>query len=149
MTDDFEKKLDGLKEPGLRAVDAQDAALVEALNDFKSSIHAWSEAAYHRPRSLSRGVRRRSWRLAVSWALGCVLVVGSVSGGFFELQHRQHLARSAALQRAVEQQKQLREQQAREEDEEDLLAKVDSDVSRQVPSALEPLAQMMTEEVTK
>jgi hypothetical protein len=30
----------------------------------------------------------------------------------------------------------------REEDE-DLLAKVDSDVSRQVPSSMEPLAQLM------
>ena len=37
------------------------------------------------------------------------------------------------------------QQQARQE-EEDLLAKVDSDVSRAVPSAMEPLAQLMAED---
>ena len=36
-----------------------------------------------------------------------------------------------------------------ERDEEDLLAKVDSDVSREVPSAMEPLAQMMSDDDTK
>jgi hypothetical protein len=142
-------KRDGLKAPGLQAADAQDAELEEALKDFKSSIHAWSEAAYNRPRSLTQNVRRRSWRLAAGWALGCLLVAGSVSGGLFEREHRLELARIAAAQRVAEQEKQLREQQAREVDEEDLLAKVDSDVSRQVPNALEPLAQMMTEDETK
>jgi len=41
-----------------------------------------------------------------------------------------------------------RELQARE-DEEELLAKVDSDVSRVVPSAMEPLAQLMAEDGTR
>jgi hypothetical protein len=150
---DGNNKTGGLQEPGVRRVDVQDmdwdVELEEALKDFKSSIHAWSKAAYHRPRTLSGDVRRRSWRLAAGWALGCLLVAGSVSGGMFERQHRLELARIAAAQQEVEQQKQLREQQAREEDEEDLLAKVDSDVSREVPSAMEPLAQMMTEDETK
>jgi hypothetical protein len=145
----FDDKPDGLKEPELPAVEARDAELDEALKNFKASIHAWSDAAYSRPRTLPKEVRRRSWRLAAGWAMGCLLVAGSVSGGLFERQHRLELARVAAAQRAAEQQKQLREQQAREEDEEDLLAKVDSDVSRQVPSALEPLAQMMADDETK
>jgi hypothetical protein len=145
----FDDKPDGLKEPELPAVEARDAELDEALKNFKASIHAWSDAAYSRPRTLPQEVRRRSWRLAAGWAMGCLLVAGSVSGGLFERQHRLELARVAAAQRAAEQQKQLREQQAREEDEEDLLAKVDSDVSRQVPSALEPLAQMMADDETK
>jgi hypothetical protein len=34
-------------------------------------------------------------------------------------------------------------------DDEDLLAKVDSDVSRQVPRAMEPLAQLMVEDETQ
>jgi hypothetical protein len=42
---------------------------------------------------------------------------------------------------------QQRNQQARQEDE-DLLAKVDSDVSREVPAAMEPLAQIMAEDET-
>ena len=38
-------------------------------------------------------------------------------------------------------------QQAKQEDE-DLLAKVDRDVSREVPAAMEPLAQLMVEDET-
>jgi hypothetical protein len=34
-------------------------------------------------------------------------------------------------------------------EEEDLLAQVDSDVSREVPSAMEPLAQLMAEDESK
>jgi hypothetical protein len=43
---------------------------------------------------------------------------------------------------AARQQKLADEQRALKENE-DLLAQVDSDVSRQVPSAMEPLAQLM------
>ena len=49
-----------------------------------------------------------------------------------------------AAVREAEHQRQVAEQRAREE--EDLLAKVDSDVSREVPSAMEPLAQLMAED---
>jgi hypothetical protein len=129
-----------------RAVDAEDLELEQALKNFKSSVHEWSDAAYSRRRVWTREVRRRSWRLVLSWALGCALVVGSVSGGLVERHHRVELARIAAEQQAAEQQKQLREQQARAQvSDEALLADVDSDVSRQVPSAMEPLAQMMDE----
>ena len=48
----------------------------------------------------------------------------------------------------AEQQRLVAAEQAREE-EEDLLSKVDSDVSREVPSAMEPLAQLMAEDETK
>jgi len=91
-------------------------------------------------------VRRRSWRLATGWALGCALIAGSLSGGFYEHHHRQELARIAAV-RAAEQQKLAAEQHAREEEEE--LAKVDSDVSREVPSAMEPLVQLMEEDESR
>jgi len=148
--DKFDDKADGLKKlPGLQAVNAQDVEFEEALKDFRASIHAWSDAAYNRPRTLAQEVTHRSWRLAAGWASGCVLVAGSVSGGLFERQHRAELARFAAAQHEVHRQKELRDQLAREVDEEDLLAKVDSDVSRQVPSAMEPLAQMMAEDETK
>jgi len=150
---------DGLNGLGGRAElhvdDAQDLELPdlelkEALKDFRSSVHAWSDAAYNRPRSVVRPARRRSWGLAASWAMGCLLVAGSVSGGLFERQHRIEMARIAAAQRAAEQEKQLRDEGARAKvTDEDLLADVDSAVSRQVPSAMEPLAQMMTEDETK
>jgi hypothetical protein len=143
MMKKFDDEANGLKE---RAVDAEDLELEQALKNFKSSVHAWSDAAYSRPRAWSREVRRRSWRLAVGWALGCALVVGSVGGGLLQRHHRLAVAQIALQQRMAEQQKQLREQQARAQvSDEVLLADVDSDVARQVPSALEPLAQMMDE----
>lgn len=125
---------------------ADDAELQEALKDFKSSVHAWSEAAYHRPRTLAQQVKRRSWRLALGWAMGCMLVAGSASGLLHERHQRQEMVRIAAAQHEAEQQKQLLEQQARAKvSDEVLLAGVDSDISRQVPSAMEPLAQLMDE----
>jgi hypothetical protein len=53
----------------------------------------------------------------------------------------------AAAARAAEQQRVIAEQRAKEE--EDLLANVDSDVSREVPSAMEPLAQLMSDDESK
>ena len=79
MTDRFDEKANGIKEHVLETQD-QDVELEQALKHFKSSVHAWSEAEYSRPRTWTREVRHRSWRLALGWALGCALVVGSVSG---------------------------------------------------------------------
>lgn len=124
---------------------AEDAALEQALRDFRSSVHSWSEAVYNQPRQTGSVVRQGSWRVAAGWALGCVLAAGSVAGGVYERHHRQEVARIAAAAQAARQQKLAAEQQARKENE-DLLAKVDSDVSRAVPSAMEPLAQLMTED---
>jgi hypothetical protein len=56
------------------------------------------------------------------------------------------MARVAAAQQA-ERQRAAAEQRAREE--EDLMARVDSDISREVPIAMEPLAQLMAEDETK
>ncbi len=142
----FDEETNGLKETAVNALDVeQDVELQQALKHFKSSVHAWSDAMYSRPRIATHEVRVRSWRLAAGWALGCVLVAGSVSGGLIERHHRQEVARIAAEQRAAEQLRQLRLQQAAMVSDEVLLADVDSDVSRQVPSAMEPLAQMMDE----
>ena len=139
----FDDEANGLDE---RAVEAKDLELEQALKNFKNSVHAWSNEVYSRPRPGTREVRQRSWRLGLSWALGCTLLGVTVSGGLLERHHRSEVARIAAEQHAAEQQKQLREQQARAQvSDEALLADVDSDVSRQVPSALEPLAQMMDE----
>jgi uncharacterized protein HemX len=126
--------------------------LDEALRDFRLSIHAWSEAAFsHQRTAVAPVATRKVWRLAVGWALGCVLVAGGASAGLW--QHQQREIRNAAA-RVAEQQRlqerlvaQQRSQQARQEDE-DLLAKVDRDVSRKVPLAMEPLAQLMAEDET-
>ena len=149
MTDSFEAQANGQKEQVLPARDP-DFELEQALKDFKSSIYAWSEAELSRPRMWTREVRHRSWRLALGWAMGSVLVVGSVSGGLLERQHKLEVARMAAQQQAAERQKQLLEQRATVAvTDESLLAGVDSDVSREVPSAMEPLAQMMSYDESK
>jgi len=127
---------------------AQDAALAQALANFKASVHAWSDAELSRPRTAATAVWQRSWRLAAGWALGCALVAGSVGGGIYERHQRDEAARVAATARAAEARRMLAAEQAKQE-EEDLLAKVDSDVSREVPSAMEPLAQLMAEDETK
>ena len=150
----FEKKAGGASEvSGVGGVSkfTDEAALGvevdEAIRDFRLSVHAWSEAAYSRPRTApAAAVRRHLWRLASAWALGCVLVIGGVStGGVYE--HHQREVRIAAA-RAAEQQRQAAQERARQE-EEDLLAKVDSDVSREVPSAMEPLAKLMAGDETQ
>jgi hypothetical protein len=120
-----------------------DAETLQALAHFRQSVHAWSDAEMSRPRASQMALRRTSWRLAAGWALGCALVAGMGSGALYERHHQAELAKIAA-QREAEHQRQLAAQQAK--DEEDLLARVDSDVSKEVPNAMEPLAQLMAED---
>ncbi len=125
---------------------AQDAQLNEALKNFRLTVHAWSEAEISRPRAVHMTVRRRNWRLAAGWALGCALIAGGVSAGVHERSLKIEQAKIKA-QHDAEVRQQLAAAEAREE--EDLLAKVDSDVSREVPAAMEPLAQLMAEDGTR
>jgi ribosomal protein S25 len=147
------------------AGDTGDPVLSEALKHFKASVDAWSEAAYSRPRMIERTLGH-SWRLAAGWALGCVLAAGSLAGGVFEHQHRQELAKIASMkaaqkaaherllaaQAAAAAQEALEDKTSNERSnaatsktnaDENLLATVDSDVSQEVPVAMEPLAQLM------
>lgn len=127
----------------------QEAKLEQALTDFRASVHAWSDAAYSRPRTLEMTLRRRRWRLAAGWALGCALAAGGVTGGVIEHQRQQEAARIAmAQQRAREQQRAAAREHARQEDR-SLMAKVDSDTSQEVPDAMEPLAQLMEDSGTQ
>jgi hypothetical protein len=124
----------------------QESELRESLSHFKASVDAWSEAMISRPRTAREVIVRRSWRFAAGWTLGCALLAGSISGGVYEQRQKQEQARVAAA-REAEHQRQLAAERAREE--EDLLAKVDSDISRQVPDAMEPLASLMAEDESK
>jgi hypothetical protein len=154
------------------AGEMEDPVLAEALRHFKDSVNAWSEASYSRPRSApSMGVR--GWRLAATWALGCLLAFGCVAGGVYGRFHSQNLTRNAVL-KAAEQKAALErlarveklaatekalEQQAAiggsdaatstVDQNEDLLATLDTDVSREVPAAMEPLAQLMDDSGAK
>ncbi len=124
-----------MQDPGMEPM------LGRALGNFRQSVHAWSEAVYSRPRSMPRVTAHRSWRLAAGWALGCVLAMGSLAGGLYERHHRHVIAKIKADQETRQQQ--LATERSASIADEDLLADVDSDVSRAVPAAMEPLAQLM------
>jgi hypothetical protein len=104
-----------------------DQEMEQVLRDFRLSVHAWSDAVYQRPRLVEVAPRRMAWRSAAAWALGSVLVISGAGGGLLEHQYQKEQARIAAVREAEAE-----------------LAKVDNDVSREVPNALEPLAQLMT-----
>jgi hypothetical protein len=147
------------------AGEIDDPVLAGALENFKASVDAWSEFAYSQPRT-AIWTARHTWRLAATWALGWMLAAGSLADGLYERHHREELARIAAMKAA--EQKVALERRAAEQpaaakivtkrqptavkraanENEDLLATVDSDVSRQVPAAMEPLAQMMVDNGT-
>lgn len=119
----------------------QDPVLNAALRSFRQSVHAWSEAEFARPRTVAAQPRvRRPWAI-VSCTLGVVLAAGIAVTSIHERDLHIQQARLAAAQRQAEQQRELAAQRAKES--QDLLANVDRDVSREVPSALEPLAQLM------
>jgi hypothetical protein len=129
-----------------RAVSStEDANLEAVLADFRTSVHAWSEATYrNRPIVFSPVSRRILGQRSLAWTLSVAVVAGIASAGAYEY-HQRDLVRQAAVQREAEHQRQLAlEQHAREVD--DLLAMVDSDLSREVPSAMEPLASLMADD---
>jgi len=145
-------QLDTLDEFG-----ATDAVFAQALADFRASVTAWSEAESGRTQRVSAMARRPPLRLAAGWALAVALVVGSVvcgkmANGVYVRHRLAEMGRNAAAgqrRQATEPQARVRNveqdsQPDRADDEDALLAKVDSDVSRQVPSAMDPLAQLMT-----
>lgn len=139
---DGRKALEEPLEPELR----------EALGNFKASVTAWSETMMSRPREV-KAPPRTNWGLVAKLALGCVVFAGTVSGGMYQNHRQQDIAKAeatAAAARAAEQQRELAAQATAKEQSaqspEDLMAKVDSDISREVPSALEPLASLMTDE---
>jgi hypothetical protein len=118
-----------------------DRELDQALEDFRLSVHVWSEATYSRPRTAAVAPPRGSWRLAAAWTLGCMLAAGSLVGGLYEHEHGRELAKVAAM-RAARQRQLAAVQRARMEDA-NFMVTVDQDVSQEVPSAMEPLAQLM------
>jgi len=130
------------------AGNTENAKLEAVLADFRASVHAWSEATYrNRPMVHSPVSRRTLGQWSLAWSLSLAVVAGVASTGAYEY-HQRDLAHRATVQREAEHQRQLDlEQHAREVDE--LLAKVDSDLSREVPSAMEPLASLMADDNTQ
>ena len=127
--------------------EAMGPELREALGDFKLSVEAWSEAMMSRPRE-AKTPARTSWAAGNKWALGCVVFAGTVSSALYQ-NHKQVEATRIEAARVAEQQRATEAAKLAKVDEEDLMADVDNDVARQVPSALEPMATLMAEEETK
>lgn len=131
--------------------EALEPELREALGNFKSSVTAWSEAMMSRPREV-KARARTNWGRVAKWALGCAVFAGTVSGGVYQNHRLEETAKAeaaAAAAQAAQHQREMAAQAAREQSAEDLMAKVDSDIAREVPSALEPLASLMTDDETK
>ncbi len=127
------------------SVEVVEAGLEDVLRNFRSSVHAWSQAEFTRPRAIVLAQHHRIWRSATAWALGCVLASGSMSIGLYQHQHREQLARIAAQRAAQERQMAAAQAAAQRIEDGKLMAAVDKDVSQEVPSAMEPLAQLMDE----
>ena len=123
-----------------------DPNLRDVLLEFKASVHAWSDAAY----SAARTAPTRpaiAWRRTLAWALSLVLASGALSGAVYERHHQQVLAQQQHQRELqLQHQQQMAAQQQHASEAEDLMAKIDSDVAREVPTAMEPLAQMMTDD---
>ena len=142
-----------------------DPVLKQAFGDFKASVHAWSEAEFARPRAAhakAHGLRR--W--ALGWSVAGLLLAGGVSGVVM-LGHRGHQgpatatvngAQSPAQRTPEPLQKTVTQEGARtasasaaaqvDPQEEELMASVDSAVSRTIPSAMDPLVDLGTESGT-
>ena len=118
--------------------------LREALGDFKLSVDAWSEAMISRPREV-KAPDRANWSAVTKWALGCAVFAGTVSSGVYQ-NHKQVEAAKVEAARIAEQQREMEAARVAKVNEEDLMANIDSDVARQVPSALQPLASLMTDD---
>ena len=126
----------------------EDPMLSEALSNFRSSVHAWSDAAFHHARPAAASLPHRlAWRRSIAWALGIVMTAGLAGSGLYE-RHHQQVEAQRAHELEMQRQKVLAAKRAEEEAQkvEDLLARVDTDVSREVPAAMEPLAQLMTDD---
>lgn len=135
---------------------AIESELKETLDGFRENVQAWSEVAGWQPRK-ERGHAPLHWRRALGWALGGVVVVVGAGG---LLRMRRPVGSTVSAPQIAMSERTTETEEARPESQsaetprlmrverapevahaEDLLAKVDSDVSRQIPEALEPLAQ--------
>lgn len=146
-------------EPRVDEFEMLDAELKQTLGDFKSSVHAWSEAEFLRPRTEHATVSHRGLKLALGWSLAGMLLAAGMTGVVYRAYERQPDRQAAITPKTVPAQATPQQKAAPEPDEarkrepiarraasqapeEDLLASVDSAVSRTVPSAMDPLLYM-------
>ena len=154
---------------------AEEAGLEAVLGDLKRSVDKWSEAAYQRPRPIVVHSGSWSWRLTGGGVACGMLLAGILTASLnqphhdtaafvtapvtqperpvVEVQENEPQAATPELKKIPSALTEVREVRrmvaAKPVEEEDLLAKVDSEVARQVPSAMEPLARLMAEDETR
>jgi hypothetical protein len=87
--------------------------------------------------------------MVAGWAMGCVLVLGVGSAGVYEHGRRVETAREQAKLAAQQEAQRKLAVQNSALDEDALLLHVDSDVARQVPAAMDPLAGLVDVEESK
>ncbi|MGA8741880.1 MAG: hypothetical protein WB561_11910 [Terracidiphilus sp.] len=131
--------------PQAESLETLEPELREALGNFKASVNSWSSAMISRPREV-QAPSGTNWSAVTKWALACVVFVTTLSGGVYQNHRQQEAAKAEAARVAEQQQREMAATQLAKENEQDLMANVDSDVAREVPSALEPLASLMTED---
>ncbi len=119
-----------------------DPVLRQALGDFKASVHAWSDAERSRPRTL-RAISLHRSRVLVGWGLAAALLAATAAGGAYE--HRQIRRAQQAMEQRMEQERAAERVRLQAQQEEELFASMDTAVSREVPSAMEPLAVLATD----
>jgi hypothetical protein len=126
--------------------DRNDAVLDAALRDFRASVHGWSDAAYNRPRPVMASTpQRTAWRRSAAWVLSLTLSFGVAGTAVYEHHHNAVIAlEQQQRQKELERQRAMAEQ--RDKEAEELMANIDTDVSREVPAAMEPLAALMTDD---
>lgn len=158
------------RESGMPAMDAE---MRQALGHFREAMTAWGDAAYSRPRTMSARATHLVWRRVLGWTLGCVLVTLAAGGVLMQQRRNSELASHPATQQknaAAPQAAQIAAptaasvapqagletgsaqasaQKSGDAQGEELLAQVDSDVAREVPDAMEPLAQLLAEDASQ
>jgi predicted outer membrane lipoprotein len=126
------------------SAEVEDPMLQSALNDFRASVHAWSDAASNRTRLAVSPASRFAWRRSVAWVLSLLLSFGILGAAAYQHHHHDVLARQAQQRETERQQALAAAQHARETEE--LMGNIDTDVSREVPAAMDPLAALMTDD---
>lgn len=144
-----------------------DPELEAVLKELRANVHAWSAATYEsryertdrtRARVLSQVPHRTLWHRSLVWALSIILTAGIVTAGVYQYRQKEQ-TRQAAIERELEHQRQAKQQVSQQagvtpgqaapqsgRDVDELLARVDRDVARETPSAMEPLARLMDDD---
>jgi len=142
-----------------RHTQSDDAQVEAALRNFRSSVHAWSEQEFVRPRAIEHtrwsSFRRAFWRTIANPALGGTLAaavaiasIGVPAGIYHERAVEAEHKASLELQRKQAVELALKAQAAAAAnpvDDEAFLDDVDSDIAQATPDAMQPLASLMSD----